>query len=288
MGPKNITERLEYFYKNILSRFNFSGLTGSTNEKNSDKKVILTVSSERLPSMYILIEGNGPYLIGLSPKNKIIKDKYFKEVPVISQIFQTYSSIFSGYTRRKLNIKETYSHMATLKNIPDYDSFCIVGEDTYLKRKMISEDIIDKKKISVSGFFSEDLFRTLIGSYETWNENGYRFDFTGDESFFSIKCSKDGFENKDPLEIKAIGEFYSAVLSGWLPGLLEASRRKFEIPGISNALSTFSIKFDKLPLWILKLHEFKNFYEESVYSISDYLNNDLKKKLEMLGGLLYE
>ncbi len=285
MGPKDISEILDYFYNKTLTRFSLSSLLNTLKGKER-KSILLSMGIRRLPSLYVLIDKNGPYLIGLTTQQALEDERFYsEEVPALKEMFSTYAAIFSRYYGRNLQIGEAKSSLAYVDENTVFDSFGIVGDEDYLKRKMMSENITGKKKVTVAGFFSEDSFKILVDSYETWNDNGFRFDFSKNETFFSIRCSKEGFYNDDPIEIKAIGEFYSSILSSWLPGFLKPASRKFEIPGVTKALSTFSIDFEKMPIWILKLEEFRKFYEESVYSISEFMNTELKIKLDSIGGI---
>ncbi len=268
MGPSPFSKVFSNFFKDVLPKFTFESFF--TNAFNSKNRLGVFLITKGYPTLFLYINKEGPFLTGLTPLKNPTHDtgakKIIKSDPEFTAVYRELFSVIGVSAPNSNDIK---THLGIFKETKEIPSFTISGEEDLTAKILKREQVRGKKDFSAAAFFSEENFKTIMKAYEVWTKSGYRFDFKDNYVLFSIRREKD---KADTLEYKAVASMMNDLLTQKYtdffvprpPGYISLS-----VPGV---LTTFFVRFEKIPEWLPKIERFIQFFYHSIEEVDNVLS----------------
>lgn len=280
LGARAIVEELEYFLNRAVNKFSYRSFFDSLPDSQANN-LTLFIFAKGYPSLYILISQKGPFLLGVSVENGSgISASKKQSIRIPDEFAEFYKSFFiniNAIPPEKKDIKMVISVQKKPLLVP---SFAVFGEKTATARLLHQENLLGVKRLSVSSLFSEEKFKFLLSSYERWNERNYRMDFKGDLVLFSIKLKK--HQKNTEAENRAIAAMVKTVLSESYSNLFDMNMETDILKGIPMILTTFQIRFSRLPKWVGMIDIFLERFDNSLKEVDRLLDEIVFPQMKFL------
>jgi len=278
LGSKTLTDVLERIFNNTISEYSFKSFFNAIKD---EKRILgLFIYTKGFPTMFIYISQTGPFLIGLSSTNDVPKKAVTRKTIAIPQEFsEEYCDIFRSLhipQPEETSIKMFLGMFTEACSIP---SFSLLGKKEETVELLNREGVYGENYLSAAGLFSEEKLLRVLTAYERWKEEGYRFDFQDNKALFSLKMPKKSknTENED----RAIAAMINHMLSKTYPNVFLPTEG-LTLSGVPNVLTTFFIKFDRLPKFLSNLDPFIARFNKSSGEIDTILEEILVPKMNFL------